>query len=31
MTAFPMVKVTTPDGRSMELPVLIAPGQADRR
>jgi molybdopterin-containing oxidoreductase family iron-sulfur binding subunit len=29
MTAFPMVKVTTPDGRSMELPVLIAPGQAD--
>ena len=30
MTAFPMVKVTTPDGRSMELPVLIAPGQADQ-
>jgi len=30
MTAFPMVKVTTPDGRSMELPVLIAPGQADK-
>jgi MoCo/4Fe-4S cofactor protein with predicted Tat translocation signal len=29
MTAFPMVKVTTPDGLSMELPVLIAPGQAD--
>ncbi len=29
MTAFPMVKVTTPDGRGMELPVLIAPGQAD--
>jgi molybdopterin-containing oxidoreductase family iron-sulfur binding subunit len=29
MTAFPMVKVTTPDGRSMELPVMIAPGQAD--
>jgi MoCo/4Fe-4S cofactor protein with predicted Tat translocation signal len=29
MTAFPMAKVTTPDGRSMELPVLIAPGQAD--
>ena len=29
MTAFPMVKVTTPDGRSMELPVLIAPGQAN--
>jgi MoCo/4Fe-4S cofactor protein with predicted Tat translocation signal len=30
MTAFPMVKVTTPDNRSMELPVLIAPGQADQ-
>ena len=30
MTAFPMAKVTTPDGRSMELPVLIAPGQADK-
>jgi len=30
MTAFPMVKVTTPEGRSMELPVLIAPGQADQ-
>ena len=30
MTAFPMAKVTTPDGRSMELPVLIAPGQADQ-
>jgi molybdopterin-containing oxidoreductase family iron-sulfur binding subunit len=30
MTAFPMVKITTPDGRSMELPVLIAPGQADK-
>jgi MoCo/4Fe-4S cofactor protein with predicted Tat translocation signal len=29
MTAFPMARVTTPDGRSMELPVLIAPGQAD--
>jgi MoCo/4Fe-4S cofactor protein with predicted Tat translocation signal len=29
MTAFPMVRLTTPDGRSMELPVLIAPGQAD--
>ena len=25
-----MVKVTTPDGRSMELPVMIAPGQADK-
>ena len=30
MTAFPMAKVTTPDGRSLELPVLIAPGQADK-
>jgi molybdopterin-containing oxidoreductase family iron-sulfur binding subunit len=30
MTAFQMVKVTTPDGRSMELPVLIAPGQCDK-
>ena len=30
MTAFPMAKVTTPDGRSMELPVFIAPGQADQ-
>jgi len=30
MTAFPMAKVTTPDGRSMEFPVLIAPGQADQ-
>jgi MoCo/4Fe-4S cofactor protein with predicted Tat translocation signal len=30
MTAFPMVRVTTPDGRSLELPVLIAPGQADK-
>ena len=30
MTAFPMAKVTTPDGRSLELPVLIAPGQADQ-
>jgi Fe-S-cluster-containing dehydrogenase component len=30
MTAFPMVKVTTPEGRSMELPVFIAPGQADQ-
>jgi molybdopterin-containing oxidoreductase family iron-sulfur binding subunit len=29
-TAFPMVKVTTPDGRSMELPVLVAPGQHDQ-
>jgi len=30
ITAYPMVKVTTPDGRSMELPVLVAPGQADQ-
>jgi molybdopterin-containing oxidoreductase family iron-sulfur binding subunit len=30
MTAFPMVKVTTPDGRSMELPVFVAPGQAEQ-
>jgi MoCo/4Fe-4S cofactor protein with predicted Tat translocation signal len=29
MTAFPMVEITTPDGRKMELPVFIAPGQAD--
>jgi molybdopterin-containing oxidoreductase family iron-sulfur binding subunit len=29
-TAFPMVRVTTPDGRSMELPVLVAPGQHDQ-
>ena len=29
MTAFPMVEITTPDNRSMQLPVLIAPGQAD--
>ena len=30
MTAYPMVKVTTPDGRSLELPVLVAPGQHDQ-
>ncbi|MEJ0000226.1 MAG: TAT-variant-translocated molybdopterin oxidoreductase [Verrucomicrobiota bacterium] len=30
MTAFPLAKVTAPDGRSMELPVIIAPGQADQ-
>jgi molybdopterin-containing oxidoreductase family iron-sulfur binding subunit len=30
MTAYPMVKVTTPDGRSLELPVVVAPGQADQ-
>jgi molybdopterin-containing oxidoreductase family iron-sulfur binding subunit len=29
MTTFPMAEVTTPDGRSLQLPVLIAPGQAD--
>jgi molybdopterin-containing oxidoreductase family iron-sulfur binding subunit len=29
MTAFPMAEVTTPDGRAMQLPVMIAPGQAD--
>ena len=30
MTAFPMAKVTTPDGRSLELPVLVSPGQHDQ-
>jgi molybdopterin-containing oxidoreductase family iron-sulfur binding subunit len=30
MTAYPMAKVTTPDGRSLELPVLIAPGMAEQ-
>jgi MoCo/4Fe-4S cofactor protein with predicted Tat translocation signal len=29
-TAFPMVKITTPEGRTMELPVLVAPGQHDQ-
>ena len=29
-TAFPMVRVTTPDGRTLELPVLVAPGQHDQ-
>jgi molybdopterin-containing oxidoreductase family iron-sulfur binding subunit len=29
-TAFPMVKVTTPDGRTAELPVLVVPGQHDQ-
>ncbi len=29
-TAFPMVKVTTPDGRWLELPVLVAPGTHDQ-
>jgi MoCo/4Fe-4S cofactor protein with predicted Tat translocation signal len=30
MTAYPMLRVTTPDGRSLELPVLVAPGQHDQ-
>ncbi|MCE0496530.1 MAG: TAT-variant-translocated molybdopterin oxidoreductase [Methylacidiphilales bacterium] len=30
MTAYPMVKVTTPDGHSLELPIIVAPGQADQ-
>jgi len=30
LTAYPMVKVTTPDGRSLELVALIAPGQHDQ-
>jgi molybdopterin-containing oxidoreductase family iron-sulfur binding subunit len=30
LTAFPMVEITLPDGRSMALPVMIAPGQADQ-
>ena len=30
LTAYPMLKVTTPDGRSMELVALIAPGQHDQ-
>ena len=29
MTAFPMAEITTPDGRTMRLPVMVAPGQAD--
>ena len=29
-TAFPMVKITTPDNRSLELPVLVVPGQHDQ-
>jgi molybdopterin-containing oxidoreductase family iron-sulfur binding subunit len=29
LTAFPMVEITTPDGRTMQLPVMVAPGQAD--
>jgi molybdopterin-containing oxidoreductase family iron-sulfur binding subunit len=30
MTAYPMVKVTTPDGASVELPIIVAPGQHDQ-
>jgi molybdopterin-containing oxidoreductase family iron-sulfur binding subunit len=30
VTAYPMVKITTPDQRTMELPVLVAPGTADQ-
>jgi molybdopterin-containing oxidoreductase family iron-sulfur binding subunit len=30
MTAYPMVKVTTPDGHSLELPIIVAPGQHDQ-
>ena len=30
MTAYPMVKVTTPDGRSLELPIIVAPGQHEQ-
>ena len=30
ITAYPMVKITTPDDRTMELPVLVAPGTADQ-
>jgi MoCo/4Fe-4S cofactor protein with predicted Tat translocation signal len=30
VTAYPMVRITTPDGRSLELPVLVAPGQHDQ-
>ena len=29
-TAYPMAKVTTPDGRSLEVPVLVSPGQHDQ-
>ncbi len=29
-TAFPMVKITTPDGRSLDVAVLVAPGQHDQ-
>ncbi len=29
MSAFPMAEVTLPDGTSMQLPVMVAPGQAD--
>ena len=30
VTAFPMVKITTPDNRSLEVPVLVVPGQHDQ-
>jgi len=30
MTAFPMVEITTPDDRKLEVPVIIAPGQHDQ-
>ncbi len=29
LTAFPMVEITTAEGRTLQLPVMIAPGQAD--
>ena len=29
-TAYPMAKVTTPDGRSLEVAVLVSPGQHDQ-
>jgi molybdopterin-containing oxidoreductase family iron-sulfur binding subunit len=29
-TAYPMARVTTPDGRSLEVPVLVSPGQHDQ-
>ncbi len=30
MSAYPMVEITTPDGRKMELPIIVAPGQHDQ-
>jgi MoCo/4Fe-4S cofactor protein with predicted Tat translocation signal len=30
LTAFPMVEITLEDGRTAQLPVMIAPGQADQ-